>query len=129
MAELESYRTLARRAVGREIVRVRVRDPRFLKRGLTASALRGSLRGHKFDRVRRVGKLLVFRVAPGGHEVAVHLGMTGHLLVDGRDVTGWDSVRAAEPGSWDCVILEFSDGGHCASRTDAGSVRSCSTPT
>jgi formamidopyrimidine-DNA glycosylase len=111
VAELESYRRLARRAIGREIARVRVRDPRFLKRGLTARALGNALRGREFDRVRRIGKLLVFRVAPEGREFAVHLGMTGHLVVDGRDVAGWDAVAPAEPGSWDRVILDFRDGG------------------
>jgi formamidopyrimidine-DNA glycosylase len=111
LAELESYRRLARRAVGREIAHVRVRDPLFLKHGLTATALGRALRGHSFDRVRRIGKLLVFRISPGGRELAVRLGMTGHLIVNGRDVVGWDSVQAAEPGSWDRVVLEFSDGG------------------
>ena len=103
LPEVESYRQVATRAVGRRIVAVDSPDAWFLKGGTTAEDLDATLVGGRFTAARRIGKLLLLDVdgdasgsgAPSkdAHPVVgIRFGMTGTLLVDGIDDA---SCRAA----------------------------------
>jgi len=98
VAELDAYRRAAGRALGREITAVRLPDAAYLK-----ARLEHATRGRCFDHVSRAGKLLLFRVSPGGHEVAIRLGMTGRLLLGGAYAADPSPPRPRVPGAWDRV--------------------------
>lgn len=108
--EVEYYRRLAERAVGRRIVGVDAPDPWFLKGGLTADALAAAVAGRKITEARRIGKLLL--VDTDGLTVGLRFGMTGRLLVDG--VAGVDDLQYSsmrdEP-AWDRVTFLLQGGG------------------
>lgn len=110
--EIEYYRRLAERALGRGVVGVDAPDAWFLKEGLTADALAEALVGRSFVDARRIGKLLLLDTADGGPTVGLRFGMTGSLLVDG--VAGVDDLQYSsqrdEP-AWDRVTFRFADGG------------------
>ena len=132
LVEVEAYRLLAERAVGRMISQVLAPDAWFLKRGTDAALLRVTLEGARITATGRVGKLLLLTVeaaerAPGGspfesrcadahHSSGTHLGlrfgMTGRLIIDGQAAVEsllYSSDRD-EPG-WDRFAIEFADGG------------------
>ena len=81
MLEVESYRRLAERVVGRRILRVDAPDPWFLKDGLTQEGVGRALTGRRLAAARRRGKQLLLDTA-GGPTIGVHFGMTGRLFVD-----------------------------------------------
>lgn len=97
LAEVEAYRRLAERILGRAVAEVLAPDPWYLKQGLDAEAVTSLLVGRKFRRVRRIGKLLLLdldgrrRGAAADQErrfvpatvLGLRFGMTGRLLVDG----------------------------------------------
>jgi formamidopyrimidine-DNA glycosylase len=91
MLEVESYRRLAERVIGRRILRVDAPDPWYLKDGLTADAVGRALVGRRLIGARRTGKQL-FLETKGGPTVGIHFGMTGRLFVD------------ADPGEVDGLI-------------------------
>jgi len=111
LVEVEAYRALAERGVGRTVEKVHAPDAWYLKRGLTAPGLRSALRGRELTAVRRIGKLLLLDTALGP-TVGLRFGMTGRLHLD--DVAGVDqliySSNAANP-AWERLVLGFSDGG------------------
>ena len=110
MIEIEYYRRVAERTVGRAVRSVHAPDPWYLKAGTTASALRRALRGATVTGTRRIGKLLLLdtdRVTVG-----LRFGMTGRLLVDGAgpiEKLEYSSSRS-DPG-WVRFALRFEDGG------------------
>lgn len=107
LVEVESYRRLAERAVGRTVAEVVVPDAWYLKGGLTAGAARAALTGVTLTAARRVGKLLLLDTT--GPTLGLRFGMTGRLLVDG--VAGVDRLLYAsnrEPEQWDRFALRFS---------------------
>jgi formamidopyrimidine-DNA glycosylase len=110
MIEIEYYRRLAERAVGRTIERVHAPDAWYLKAGTTAPALRRVLRGATVTDARRVGKLLLL-----GTEAAtlgLRFGMTGRLLVDGTGpIEKLEYSSARQEPSWIRFALTFADGG------------------
>ncbi|TML39517.1 MAG: hypothetical protein E6G27_10330 [Actinobacteria bacterium] len=63
LPEVEAYRGIAERALGRRIRAVRAPDDWYLKRGLDASTLARTLRKRKFTAARRIGKLLLLDTA------------------------------------------------------------------
>ena len=87
MIEVERYRDLADRAVGRTVAAVDAPDAWFLKGGTTAGALDAVLVGNRITGTRRIGKLLLLDV-DGGPVVGVRFGMTGTLLLDDADAVG-----------------------------------------
>jgi formamidopyrimidine-DNA glycosylase len=115
LPEVEAYRQLAERALGRRIARVRAPDDWYLKRGLDRTTLAGALRRRSFTAARRIGKLLLLDTVGGrseGPTLGLRFGMTGRLLVDGRAGVGqllYSSSREDE--RWDRVVVEFGDGG------------------
>lgn len=112
LPEVESYRALAERAVGRRVTRVEIRDPRYVRGGVPPRVLAAALRGSTFTASRRRGKLLVLDVA-GGRRFGIRFGMTGRLVVDGSsggiDALLYSSTRGWD--GWDRFALRFADGG------------------
>ena len=109
--EVEAYRALAERALGRTIARVDAPDAWYLKRGLTPTAARQALGGHRFTAARRIGKLLLLDT-DRGPVLGLHFGMSGRLVVDGTagvDRLMYSSDRALD--GWDRFAVRFADGG------------------
>jgi formamidopyrimidine-DNA glycosylase len=110
MIEIEQYRRVAERTVGRTIARVHAPDAWYLKAGTTAAALRRTLTGRSVTGTRRIGKLLLLDT--DGPTVGLRFGMTGRLLVDGAgpiEKLEYASARV-EPG-WVRFALDLADGG------------------
>ncbi|MDP9387847.1 MAG: formamidopyrimidine-DNA glycosylase [Actinomycetota bacterium] len=111
LPEVEAYRSLAERALGRTVAAVEAPDGWFLKRGADAAALAAALTGQLLTAARRRGKLLLLDTS-GGPVLGLRFGMTGRLLVDGRagvDRLLYSSGRELE--AWDRFALRFADGG------------------
>lgn len=109
--EVEYYRRLAERAVGREIAHVDAPDDWFLKGGATAEELRVALEGETVLAARRRGKLLLLDVS-SGHLLGLRFGMTGRLLVDDEAaIEKLEYSSARNEPSWDRFGVRFTDGG------------------
>jgi len=111
LVEVESYRTLAEGALGRDIAAVDSPDAWFLKGGVTGPALEAALVGRRFAAARRIGKLLLLDT-DDGPVVGVRFGMTGSLRVDDADPVGrllYSSTRY-DP-AWNRWSVQFADGG------------------
>ena len=111
-------------ALGRTIATVDAPDAWYLKRGLTPAAVRRALPERRFVAARRRGKLLLLdtdrpradaTASPdpaGGPTLALHLGMSGRIVVDGRaagDPLLYASNRAET--TWHRFTVHFADGG------------------
>ncbi|HLI74435.1 MAG TPA: DNA-formamidopyrimidine glycosylase family protein, partial [Acidimicrobiales bacterium] len=88
LPEIEAYRALATRALGRRIERAALGDARFARGPVPGPQLVRILAGTTLRDARRHGKLLVFELdapdgAATGHRLGLRFGMTGRLLVDG----------------------------------------------
>src|SRR3954453_11228955 len=111
MIEVEAYRKLAERALGRTISAVDADDAWFLKRGVTNAALTDALVGRRFGAARRIGKLMLLDV-DGAPTLGVRFGMTGRLLVD--DAVGVNDLQYSShrlDTGWDRFTVHFRDGG------------------
>ena len=110
--EVELYRALAERALGRTIDTVWMVDARYGRGGTTARGLQRALAGHMFIEARRRGKLLLLD-AYEGPTLGIRFGMTGGLVVDGDQAL--DRLRYG-PGifddKWVRARVTFVDGGH-----------------
>jgi formamidopyrimidine-DNA glycosylase len=116
LLEVEAYRVLARRALGRPIVAVDQIDDLLLRPPLSPDALRAALTGQCFDTDRRIGKLLLLDTA-AGPTLGLHFGMTGLLEVDGQRAI--DRLEYASPkldDRWVRLAVHFDDGGTLALR-------------
>jgi formamidopyrimidine-DNA glycosylase len=110
MIEVEYYRRVAERTVGRAISRVHAPDDWYLKGGTTAAALRKVLRGATIIGTRRIGKLLLLDT--DAEPVGIRFGMTGRLLVDGTGpIEKLEYSSARQEPSWIRFALDFVDGG------------------
>ena len=111
MLEVEAYRQLADRAVGRRVASVDASDAWFLKGGITSRELADALIGRQFSGTRRVGKLLLMDVHEGP-TLGLRFGMTGRLLVD--DAIGVNELQYSShrlDTGWDRFVVCFEDGG------------------
>ncbi len=114
LPEVESYRRLAERTVGRRVGEVQLRDRRYLRGGTEPDELQQVLHGAQIAGARRIGKLLVLDLgdAGAGRRLGVRFGMTGRLQVD--DQLGVDRLLHAsdrlEP-AWQRFAVRFTDGG------------------
>lgn len=111
LPEVEAYRCLAEKALGRRVIGVDAADAWFLKGGATAEAVTAALVGRRFTAARRVGKLLLLDT-DGGPTLGLRFGMTGRLLVDGAagvDKLLYTSDR--ELDAWDRFAVRFDDDG------------------
>ena len=111
LIEVEIYRRLADRVVGRQVAAVTADDAWFLKRGAQPAALVGE----RIVTTRRIGKLLLLDTT--GPTLGLRFGMTGRLVVDGA--AGLDDLEYSsnrdEP-AWDRFALAFAEGGTLAVR-------------
>ena len=109
--EVERYRAFAERALDRPIARVWMVDARYGRGGTTPPRLRAALVGRTFQAARRRGKLMLLDVKVGP-TLGVRFGMTGGLVVDGREAL--DRLRYG-PGvfddKWVRARVTFGDGG------------------
>jgi formamidopyrimidine-DNA glycosylase len=110
--EVERYRELGEKALGRRIVKVWMVDSRYGRGGTTPGRLRKALVGHVFTAARRRGKLMLLDT-DGGPTLGVRFGMTGGLVVDGHEAL--DRLIYG-PGvfaeKWVRARFTFDDGGH-----------------
>jgi formamidopyrimidine-DNA glycosylase len=110
--EVELYRTLAEKALGRPIQQVWMTDARYGRGGTTPRRLQSALAGHSFTEARRRGKLLLLDT-DDGPTLGVRFGMTGGLVVDGAEAL--DRLLYG-PGvfgdQWVRARVTFTDGGH-----------------
>lgn len=123
LPEVEAYRVLAERALGRTIHAVDAPDAWILKRGLTPDEVVGALPGRALVAARRIGKQLLLDTSgaqdrgsaggtDGGPTLGLHFGMAGRLVVDGH--AGVDDLVYSpnhENPAWDRFGLRFADGG------------------
>ena len=84
LLEVEVYRRLADKAVGRTVEAVEVPDSWFLKGGITPAQVVGAVQGATIQGTGRIGKLLTVDLGPQRPELGLRFGMTGRLAVDGR---------------------------------------------
>jgi len=115
MLEVEFYRVLAERALGRRIAAVDAPDDWFLKRGLDARTVASALVGARFTAARRIGKLLLLdteRRRRTGPVLGLRFGMTGRLLVDAAaGIEHLEFASARDEPKWDRFTVRFGDGG------------------
>jgi formamidopyrimidine-DNA glycosylase len=130
MVEIEIYRRLATRLVGRTIASTDANDAWFCKRTTTPEMLIATLIGGTICGARRIGKLLLLDIqgeaktsasvfAPNPSELGgsapivlgLRFGMTGRLIVDGT--AGIDELlysSGRDDPAWDRFGLCFTDG-------------------
>lgn len=122
--EVESARALIEQAaLGRRVASVEADDAWYLKRGLTVHALDAALPGRAFTAARRRGKLLlvdtggVGRSRVPGPVLALHLGMSGRVVIDGA-AAGDPLLYTSNDDrpEWYRFRVQFADGGFLALR-------------
>jgi formamidopyrimidine-DNA glycosylase len=109
MVEIERYRKLADRVVGRTIAKVDAPDAWYIKDANSPRTLARILKGRTITRTRRIGKLLL--VDTDGPTIGMRFGMTGRLVVDGLE--GVDDLiysSKRKEAAWDRFALTFTDG-------------------
>lgn len=115
LVEVEAYRRLAERSVGRTVDAVDAPDTWFLKRGTTPESLEHALLDAPVVGARRIGKLLLLDV--GDRVLGLRFGMTGRLLLDGvAGIEGLVYGSSREEPAWDRFALTLSDGGRLVIR-------------
>ncbi|MCU1497385.1 MAG: putative glycosylase [Acidimicrobiales bacterium] len=111
LIEVEVYRRLAERAVGRTVVKVEAPDHWFLKGGLTPPVVAGAVTGATITGTDRIGKLLVVHLADERPDLGLRFGMTGRLVLDGEaPVTRLEYSSGRDDPAWDRFTLVL-DGG------------------
>jgi formamidopyrimidine-DNA glycosylase len=124
LPEVETARSLiADQALHRRIVDVDDSDS-YVGRPHPPGELRSALTGRSLTAAHRRGKTIWLETsgtsgaaAPGGPELGIHLGMSGRIVVTGRDgsvAEGGDPPRyaaRAAPDRWRRFSLTFADGG------------------
>ncbi len=110
--EIEAYRRLAEKVVGRVVSEVLAPDHWYVKGGVTPEDLVENLKNRRFTKVRRKGKLLL--LDSGGPTLGLRFGMTGRLFVDGKagiDQLEFFEVSRQSNPAWHRFIIEFKGGG------------------
>ena len=110
LIEVELYRQLADRVVGRRIVEAETPDDWFLK-GATAAEVHDAVDGATVVGTDRIGKLLLVDLGADRPELGLRFGMTGRLVLDG-DAPIEELVYGArrDDPAWDRFALRFDDG-------------------
>jgi formamidopyrimidine-DNA glycosylase len=118
LLEAEQARALIEAtALDREISRVDAPDAWYLKRGLTAPAVKRALAGRRLVAARRRGKQLLLDTEAPGPVLGLHLGMSGRVVIDG-DAAGDPLLYASnrEVPEWHRFAVRFTDGGRLSLR-------------
>ena len=112
LPEVETIRRdLQRKIVGKKIVQIKVRKPKIIKG--SKPAFIKSLTGNSFAKIKRRGKLLIFKLKKGDRYLLIHLKMTGQLIYQAcGKVTagghGWPKVDEL-PNKYSHIIFTFAD--------------------
>jgi formamidopyrimidine-DNA glycosylase len=110
--EVELYRRLAEKSLGRVIEHAWMADSRYGRGGTTPRRLTSALVGRSFTEARRRGKLMLLDTHDGP-TLGIRFGMTGGLVVDGAEAL--DRLLYG-PGifddKWVRARITFADGGH-----------------
>jgi formamidopyrimidine-DNA glycosylase len=125
LVEVEAYRRLADKVVGRRVAEVVAPDAWYLKRGLDQATAESVLTGVTVTGTRRIGKLLMLDLAgPTGDGdrpvLGLRFGMSGRLVVDGK--AGVDELiysPVLRLDKWDRFGLRF----HADGVGDGGDLR------
>lgn len=111
MVEVEVYRLLADRAVGRRVAEVEAPDSWFLKGGITPSQVVGAVEGATILATSRVGKLLLVHLDGDRPVLGLRFGMTGRLVLDGEaPIAQLIYASDRDEPVWDRFALRFDDG-------------------
>ncbi len=111
LIEVEVYRRLADKAVGRRVAAVDAPDAWFLKRGLTPEVVVSAVTGATIVATDRVGKLLLLDLDEDRPQVGLRFGMTGRLVLDGEaPITQLEYTSGRDDPAWDRFGLRFDDG-------------------
>lgn len=111
LIEVEMYRRLAERVVGRKVERVEAPDDWFVK-GTTPGHVRDAVEGARIRGTDRLGKLMTVDLGEDRPVLGLRFGMTGRLVLDGEDAP----IEKLEYGSgrddpvWDRFALVFAGG-------------------
>ena len=109
--EVEVYRRLADRAVGRTVAEVEAPDAWFLKGGATPGQVIEAVRGATLASTDRVGKLLLVQLGPDRPVLGLRFGMTGRLALDGEaPIAQLEYASGRDDPAWDRFALRFTDG-------------------
>jgi formamidopyrimidine-DNA glycosylase len=103
LPDVEAFKAIAERAVGRRIARARVLDRRMLK-GMAPAALQQRLKNARLKSVARHGKHL-FLEFPGAGALELHFGMNGYPEIVAKSGSDPDYAR---------LMLDFVGGGALA---------------
>lgn len=103
LPEVELFRCVAQKCVGRTVARAAVDDPGMLE-GVSAGAFARRLKGARVGPVTRHGKLLLIALAEAGC-LGMHFGTNGSLRL---------LAANEEPLRYVRIALVFSDGGRLA---------------
>jgi hypothetical protein len=129
LLEVETYRELADRTVGRRIATVEAPDTWFLK-GVTASQVVDALTGATVHATGRRGKLLTVEVGEGRPVLGLRFGMTGRLVLDGEAPIGQlEYASGRDDPAWDRFACASTTAAACACPTRAASAGWSWTPT
>ena len=111
LIEVEVYRRLAERAVGRRVAQVEAPDDWFLKGGLTPAAVMGAVEGATLVATDRIGKLLLVELSGERPVLGLRFGMTGRLVLDGEaPIAKLEYGSGRDDPAWDRFALRFDDG-------------------
>jgi formamidopyrimidine-DNA glycosylase len=111
LPEVEVYRQLAERAVGRRVIDVEAPDAWILKRGLSGEAVRDAVLGSTLLATRRIGKLLLLDLDTG-RTLGLRFGMTGVLELDGAEgVDHLEYSSRRREDAWIRFTVHFDRGG------------------
>lgn len=112
LIEVEVYRRLADRAVGRTVAEVEAPDSWFLKGGITPAEVEAAVAGATIGATGRIGKLLIVDLGPDRPELGLRFGMTGRLVLDGEaPIAQLEYASGRDEPAWDRFALRFADGG------------------
>lgn len=111
LIEVEYYRRLADRAVGRTVAAARAPDAWFLKGGATAAQVAGAVEGATLAGTDRIGKLLLVDLGPDRPTLGLRFGMTGRLMLDDQASQVLEYSSSRDDPAWDRFSLRFDDGG------------------
>jgi formamidopyrimidine-DNA glycosylase len=112
LIEVELYRQLAQRAVGRSIVDVDASDGWFLKGAISPGQVVDALVGARWSGTARRGKLLTVELGAERPTLGLRFGMTGRLVLDGdAPIAQLEYGSGRDDPSWDRFVVHFADGG------------------
>lgn len=111
LIEVEVYRRLADRAVGRRIETVDAPDAWFLKGGIGPAQVRSALEGASVAATRRIGKLLLVDLTDDRPVLGLRFGMTGRLVLDGEaPIVRLEYSSGRDDPRWNRFSIAFDDG-------------------